>query len=78
MLVHLHYHYSFFKDHAKSLARFFVGIGFAPVNQCGENGGSPNTILPMVPPSVYNGVRRADGGFFLFNHPALYGKVSSG
>jgi hypothetical protein len=48
---------------------FFLGTGFALVNQYGECDAHLIPFSQMVPPSVYNGVRRADGGFLF--HPSM-------
>jgi len=55
---------------AYSMGAFlFLGIGFALVNQYGECDAHLIPFSQMVPPSVYNGVRRADGGFLF--HPSI-------
>ena len=54
----------------------FIGIGLASVNQWGEHRAHLIPFSLMVPPAATS--RWLLGGFFLFNHPALYGKVFSG
>ena len=48
---------------------FLLGIGLALLNQCGEHSVHLIPFSLMVPPSVYSGVRHADGGYF--SHPSM-------